>query len=113
MAGGAAALSVAWALVAWRLDAAGVLLGACLAAAGAAFLHTSFQLWATMAAPAARGAAVALFAGSLFVGGAVGAQAGGAVVERLGAAALFGGFAALALVHGAAVSVMRARRPGG
>jgi len=49
----------------------GILAASALVGFGFAFLHSSIQTWATDVAPAARGTAVALFAGAAFVGGAL------------------------------------------
>jgi predicted MFS family arabinose efflux permease len=49
----------------------GILAGSALLGLGFVFLHSSLQTWATDVTPAARGTAVAFFAGAAFVGGAL------------------------------------------
>jgi predicted MFS family arabinose efflux permease len=63
----------------------------CLLALGAGIymLHNTLQVNATQMAPDSRGAAVALFALSLFSGQSVGVWLGGLVVDRLGTTPLF------------------------
>lgn len=106
---GGIGIALAWGLVALRPDPAGVLAAALLAAAGAAFLHTSLQVWATLAAPAARGAAVAVFAGALFAGAAIGVRLGQPLLAEGRIALLFGGAAALALGLALAAAALRRR----
>jgi MFS family permease len=60
--------------------AAGVVMALMLGVAWA-FMHSSFQTWATQVVPAARAAAVSLFAGFLFVGSALGALLTGGLAE--------------------------------
>jgi MFS family permease len=60
--------------------AAGVVMALLLGVAWA-FMHSSFQTWATQVVPAARAAAVSLFAGFLFVGSALGALLTGGLAE--------------------------------
>ena len=54
-------------------------------------LHNTLQTQATQMAPERRGAAVAAFAGCFFLGQSAGAAAGGALVGRVGTAALLAG----------------------
>ena len=114
-----------------------ILLGAACAAAGAGLLavsqrpavavvvavligiawsamHSSLQTWATEVLPTARAVVVSLFAGSLFVGSAVGAILVADLADAGRFALVYGGYAALAvpLGLGAWVSRKRWRRPG-
>jgi predicted MFS family arabinose efflux permease len=72
---GGAMLTAAWAAVAVDPALIGVLVASALSAGAVVFMHAPLQVWATASAPHARGAAVALFAGCLFIGGATGTAA--------------------------------------
>ncbi len=74
MSVGGAALVLAWAAVSVWPSAFGVFAAAVLLAVTIVLFHSNLQVWATQAAPTARGPAVALFAGSLFVGASVGSR---------------------------------------
>ena len=84
-----------------------------LAGFGYYLLHATLQTNATQMVPSARGTAVAWFASCLFMGQAAGVALAGAVVDEIGAAALFGGSAVMLPVLGAgfAWALKRARRP--
>lgn len=71
--------------------------GAALFAMGIGFfmLHNIFQVRATHMAPDATGTGISLFAATFFLGQALGASFGGAAFDRIGAAPLFAGSAAL------------------
>ncbi|MFN4281875.1 MAG: MFS transporter [Alphaproteobacteria bacterium] len=86
---GGAMLAAAWGAVALDPALAGVLIASALSAGAVVFMHAPLQVWATMAAPAARGCAVALFAGCLFIGGALGTAAFKPLFERGDIAAMF------------------------
>ncbi|MNI36905.1 major facilitator superfamily transporter [compost metagenome] len=77
------------------------LLASVLAGFGYYLLHATLQTNATQMVPSARGTAVAWFASCLFMGQAAGVALAGAVVDEIGAAALFGGSAILLPLLGA------------
>ncbi len=58
-------------------------------------LHNTLQVNATQMTPEARGTAVAIFSSAIFVGQTAGVASGALVIDRLGAAPLFLGAAAL------------------
>lgn len=72
MAFGGAMLVTGWAAVAVAPGPVGILTAAVLMGATIVFFHASLQVWATQAAPEARGPAIAMFSGSLFVGASLG-----------------------------------------
>ncbi len=57
-------------------------LTALLAGLGLSLMHSRFQAWATEVVPQARGTAVALFSGSLFLGSALGTGLGSSFADR-------------------------------
>ncbi|HEY4134362.1 MAG TPA: MFS transporter [Alphaproteobacteria bacterium] len=79
---GGAMLTAAWGAAAVDPALIGVLLASALSAGAVVFMHAPLQVWATAAAPNARGAAVAMFAGCLFIGGAAGTAAFKPLFER-------------------------------
>ena len=80
-----------------------------LAGFGYYLLHATLQTNATQMVPSARGTAVAWFASCLFMGQAAGVALAGAVVDEIGAAALFGGSAVMLPVLGAGFAWALAR----
>lgn len=72
MAFGGAALVIGWSVAAASPTPPGILVAALLIAATIVFFHSQLQVWATQAAPHARGPAIAMFSGSLFVGASSG-----------------------------------------
>jgi predicted MFS family arabinose efflux permease len=62
--------------------------GCCAAGLGFYMVHNTLQINATQMAPERRGAAVAAFASCFFLGQSIGVGMGGAVVERVGTAAI-------------------------
>ncbi|MDP2272480.1 MAG: MFS transporter [Archangium sp.] len=72
MSFGGALLVIGWAAVAISPAPAGVLTAAVLMGATIVFFHANLQVWASQAAPHARGPAIAMFSGSLFVGASLG-----------------------------------------
>jgi MFS transporter, YNFM family, putative membrane transport protein len=58
-------------------------------------LHNTLQTNATQMTPQARGTAVAVFSSAIFVGQTVGVAVGALIIDRLGAAPLFLGSAAM------------------
>jgi predicted MFS family arabinose efflux permease len=92
----------------------GIAAGTVLLGAGFATTHPMLQAWATDVAPDDRATMIALFAGALFVGGALTSvlAAGPASAGRFDE--LFGGAAALATAFGVlAVAARRRYRPAG
>ena len=84
-----------------------------LAGFGYYLLHATLQTNATQMVPSARGTAVAWFASCLFMGQAAGVALAGAVVDEIGAAALFGGSAVMLPVLGAGFAWALKRRAAG
>jgi len=80
------------------------MLACSLAGLGFYQLHNTLQTLATQMVPAARGTAVSLFASCFFLGQASGAAISGTLVDRLGAATLFGCAALLLPLVGAMVA---------
>ncbi len=106
--GGCAAVS-GYAVLAVHVSIVSVIAAALLLGITWSFLHSSLQTWVTGVLPRARGTVVALFAGCLFAGSAVGASAGGAAASQQQWGLLFGVTSAVALVvTGAAVVSRRA-----
>ncbi len=68
-------------------------------------LHNTLQVNATQMAPAQRGSSLALFACILFVGQSSGVTLAGAVVERVGTAAVLAGAGGLLLVVALAFAI--------
>lgn len=89
----------------WAIGAALFIMGV-----GFFMLHNIFQVRATRMAPDATGAGISLFAATFFLGQALGASFGGAAFDRIGAAPLFAGSAAL--LSGLAMIVSRRARAG-
>jgi MFS family permease len=111
---GTVLITIAFACCAVIGDTAGIAAGTVLLGAGFATTHPMLQAWATDVAPGNRATMVALFAGALFVGGAVTSvlAAGPASAGRFDE--LFAGAAALAIGFGAvAVAARRRYRPSG
>jgi predicted MFS family arabinose efflux permease len=73
IAGGAGAAVAACGVLALSRAPAPAILGAVLLGLAWTSMHSSLQTWATEVIPAARASVVSLFAGSLFVGSALGA----------------------------------------
>lgn len=106
---GGVCLVLAWAVPAVAvtvptLTVAGVLLGAAWA-----FLHTTLQVWATDVVPAERATSVALFAGCLFLGSALGTALAAPFAEA-GAFGTVFTTAALVAVPVAVVATLGRRR---
>ncbi|SMY12866.1 MFS transporter [Brevibacterium jeotgali] len=107
MAIGGVAAAAGYALLAVHVSIATVVVTALLLGVTWSFLHSSLQTWVTGVLPQARGTVVALFAGCLFAGSAVGASAGGAVADAQRWMALFAVTAAVALLLTGGVVVAR------
>jgi MFS family permease len=101
---GGAGTAAGYAVAAADQNAAGILAASGLVGLGFAFLHSSIQTWATDVTPAARGTAVALFAGAAFVGGALSTAA----VAGLAGGAHYGWLFLLAAAMAACVTVVAA-----
>lgn len=86
---GAVAMGVAYWVAASASSVLGVAAAAALLGAGFGSCHSTLQARATEAFPQGRGRALALFAFSLFVGGALGTYAMGRLTETLGYARSF------------------------
>ncbi len=71
VAGGATLLMVGYLLAAAQASLIAVLAASVLAGGAYAFMHSTFQTWATDVVPSARGMATALFATSIFTGAAL------------------------------------------
>jgi MFS family permease len=69
---GGACLVAGWAVPSFGVSLPTILVAGLLLGATWAFLHSTLQTWATEVVPAARASAVALFAGVLFLGSAIG-----------------------------------------
>jgi predicted MFS family arabinose efflux permease len=110
---GAACVLAGCALAAVRITPLGAV-GACvLLGAAWASMHTTLQTWATQVVPAARAAAVALFAAGLFAGSAAGSVLVGGLAEH-GSYSLifeFGAVAAVPLGFVAAAGLARFHDP--
>ncbi len=96
----AAALAPVW----WTAPLACTVLGV-----GFYMLHTTLQTNATQMAPAARGAAVSLFASAFFLGQTTGVGIASLLVERTGTAAVLGTGALSLLALGALFAFGRSR----
>lgn len=106
---GATCLVAGCALAAVSITPAGAV-GACaLLGAAWASMHSTLQTWATQVVPAARAAAVALFAGGLFAGSAVGSMLLGGLAERGEYSTIFALGSAAAVPLGVAAARGRAR----
>ncbi len=76
MAFGGAMLTLGWSAVAWSPGAGGVLSASVMMGSTIIFFHSQLQVWATQAAPQARGPGIAMFSGCLFVGASLGTALG-------------------------------------
>ncbi|MEV0247999.1 MFS transporter [Nocardia sp. NPDC050712] len=109
MALGGAQMCLGYVIAAARIDPAAVIATTLLLGGGWAFLHSSLQTWSTEVAPGARGTAVSLFAGALFLGSAAATAAGAPAVQYGHYTALFAG-AAIATIPLTLVGVFGWRR---
>jgi predicted MFS family arabinose efflux permease len=94
---GSVLLSGGLALAAWTPFAAMAPAGCLLAGLGFYMLHNTLQTNATQMAPERRGAGMALFASTFFLGQAAGVAIAGVLAQRLGA---------LLVIAGAAVAIL-------
>src|SRR6185437_10941526 len=101
------------ALVPWRAFAP---FGCLLAGFGFYMLHNTLQTNATQMAPQRRGAGMALFASSFFIGQSVGVAAAGALAQAAGTTPLIAGAGLLLVPLGLVLARLlqrHARRPAG
>ncbi|MEU8898830.1 MFS transporter [Nocardia sp. NPDC048505] len=106
---GGAQMLVGYLLAALRIDPATVAVSTLLLGGGWAFLHTSLQTWATEVTPHARGTAVSLFAGALFLGSATATAVAAPAAQHDRYGLLFAG-AAIATVPLTLAAVLGWRR---
>jgi len=85
--------------------------GCLVAGLGFYMLHNTLQINATQMAPERRGAAVASFASSFFLGQSAGVTLAGLAAERFGTAAMIAGGACGVFTVGMVFAALRARRP--
>lgn len=97
MSVGGGLLVVSWAAVAIAPGPAGVFFASIAMGATIVMFHSNLQVWATQAAPQARGPAIAFFSGSLFVGASVGTGLARPLFDAGEVSLLFGVGAAIAL----------------
>ncbi|WP_353843956.1 MFS transporter [Brevibacterium sp. RIT 803] len=79
---GGAATVIGFAVLTIHLSTLTVIIAALLLGATWSFQHSSLQTWATSVLPRARGTVVALFAGCLFAGSALGTSVGGTLGDN-------------------------------
>ncbi|MCF2586130.1 MFS transporter [Brevibacterium sp. UCMA 11752] len=79
---GGAATVIGFAVLTVHLSTLTVIIAALLLGATWSFQHSSLQTWATAVLPRARGTVVALFAGGLFAGSALGTSVGGTLGDN-------------------------------
>lgn len=103
--GGAAVLG--YGLIAAQLSITAVIITATLLGVTWSFLHSSLQTWATTVIPEARGTVIALFAGSLFAGSALGTSGAGMLADLGRWNLLFALTAAIGLILTAAAVIAR------
>ncbi|MDO9589815.1 MAG: hypothetical protein Q7J04_01570, partial [Microcella sp.] len=106
---GGLAASLAYGLVAFRVDFVTVGFAAVLLGLGWAFAHTQMQTWMTDAAAGARPVGMSLFAVALFGGGSLGAVAGNAAVPGGDFSILFAGSALSAIIFAVTGMILRNR----
>jgi MFS family permease len=110
---GGVCLVLAWAVPAVAVTVPTLVAAGLLVGAAWAFLHTTLQGWATEMVPDERATAVALFAGALFLGSALGTAAAAPFAEAGAYGAVFAVSALVAVPVAvvAAVGRGRAARP--
>ncbi|MFF5262871.1 MFS transporter [Actinomadura viridis] len=109
IAAGGAQICLGYGIVAGRITLVTVMVTALLLGGGWSFMHSSLQTWATSVVPQARGTAVSLFAGALFIGSSFAASAAGPPAQH-GRYALLFGIAALATIPLTVAAVTGRRR---
>jgi MFS transporter, DHA1 family, inner membrane transport protein len=107
---GAVLIGVAFALTALPISWGVIAVLFFVAGFGFFMVHNTMQTRATELAPGARASAVALFAGSFFIGQAIGPVAGGLVLHAAGFGVLFVGTGALVAVLGVFIATVMERR---
>lgn len=109
LAVGGGGIVIGFALLALHLSLTTVLIASAIFGAGWAIAHTQVQFWLTDVVSRDRPVGTALFATSLFTGGAIGAAVGSAVAVGGSFSALFAVTAAVAAVFAVIATVTRAR----
>lgn len=105
---GGALFVTSWAAVAIAPGPIGVVIASMAMGATIVFFHSQLQVWATQAAPHARGPAIAFFSGSLFVGASLGSRLARPLFDAGHVSALFGIGAVVAL--GVSIAAVIARK---
>jgi predicted MFS family arabinose efflux permease len=95
---GGGLLVVSWAAVAIEPGPLGILFASVAMGATIVMFHANLQVWATQAAPHARGPGIAFFSGSLFVGASLGTRLARPLFDEGRLSLLFGAGALLALI---------------
>ncbi|MDP3234809.1 MAG: MFS transporter [Myxococcales bacterium] len=98
MSFGGALLVLSWTAVAIDPGPVGVFFASIAMGATIVMFHANLQVWATQAAPHARGPGIAFFSGSLFVGASLGTRLARPLFDEGRLSLLFGLGAAVALV---------------
>lgn len=115
MAWGGALAGAAYLAMAWPMPWTFVAMLFAIAGFGFYMVHNTLQVQGSELAPAARGAAFALFAACFFVGQGAGPVIGAIVARQFGLAALFAGAGVLVVLgaSSAAAAMRRVSRRGG
>lgn len=108
--GGTILLAAGFALIAWTPHAAVAPLGCLLAGLGFYMLHNTLQTNATQMAPERRGAGMALFACTYYLGQSIGVAAAGFVAEAASPLAVIAGGAVAILPIGLVFARLRRRQ---
>jgi predicted MFS family arabinose efflux permease len=106
---GAAAATLACLVLTWSRHPVPAVVAAVLLGLAWTSMHSSLQTWATEVLPEARASIVSFFAGSLFVGSAVGAVAVAGLADAGHYALIYAGYAILAIPLGLAAAASRRR----
>lgn len=104
---GGSATVIGFAILTIHLSTLTVIIAALLLGVTWSFQHSSLQTWATAVLPRARGTVVALFAGCLFAGSALGTSVGGSLGDKDQWTLLFAITSIVALVLTATIVISR------